>query len=195
MNQPVEIIFRNAERSDAVEAAVRERAQSLARLHDRMQHCRIVIEMTHRRMPKGRQYRARIDLKLPGRNLVVGRASASSPGHADAYQAVRHAFDAAERRLQDFSHRRRGEVKTHEAPPHGEVARLFPDEGYGFIRMADGQEVYFHRNAVVNDGFEKLEIGAEVRVNVHDGESDKGPQAGTVRPVGRRHIVATTKRA
>lgn len=65
MNQPVEIIFRNAERSDAVEDAVRERAQGLARLHDRMQHCRVVIEMTHRRMPKGREYRARIDLKLP----------------------------------------------------------------------------------------------------------------------------------
>jgi cold shock CspA family protein/ribosome-associated translation inhibitor RaiA len=195
MNQPVEIIFRNAERSDAVEDAVRERAQGLARLHERMQHCRVVIEMTHRRMPKGREYRARIDLKLPGRNLVVGRASTSAPGHADAYQAVRHAFDAAARRLQSFSHRRRGEVKTHETPPHGQVARLFPAEGYGFIRMADGQEIYFHRNAVVNDGFEKLEIGTEVRVSVHDGESDKGPQAGTVRPVGRRHIVATTKRA
>ncbi|MCC6468912.1 MAG: HPF/RaiA family ribosome-associated protein [Alphaproteobacteria bacterium] len=195
MNQQVEIIFRNAERSDAVESAVRERAEGLARLHDRLQHCRVVIEMTHRRMPKGREYRARIDLKLPGKNLVVGRASAAAQSHPDVYVAIRHAFDAAQRRLQDFSRRRRGDVKSHEAPPHGQVARLFPAEGYGFIRMSDGQEVYFHRNAVVNEGFDRLAVGAEVRVSVHDGESDKGSQAGTVKPLGRHHIVAAAKRA
>jgi cold shock CspA family protein/ribosome-associated translation inhibitor RaiA len=194
MNQPVEIIFRNAERSVAVEDAVRERAAALGRLHGRMQRCRVVIEMTHRRLPKGRQYRARIDLKLPGRTVIVGRAAAAATGHPDAYQAVRHAFDAAARRLREFAHRRRGDVKTHEPPPHGRVLRLFPEEGYGFVRMPDGQEVYFHRNAVVNGAFDRLAVGAEVVVSIHDGESDKGPQAGTVRPLGRRHIVAPAKR-
>ena len=193
MAKPVDIVFRNTERSVAVEETVRERAQGLTRAYDRLMSCRVVIEKLGRNQPKGSQFRARIDLKLPGQMLVVGRAQASSPAYDDAYQAVRQAFDAAERRLLTFARRRRGEVKTHEPPPHGRVAKLFPTEGYGFIQMADGQEVYFHRNAVVGEGFDRLEVGAEVRVSVHDGESDKGAQAGSVRPVGRHHIVAQTK--
>lgn len=190
MAYAVEINFRNTERSEAVETVVQERAMELPRAYERLMHCRVVIEKLGRNQPKGSQFRARLDLKLPGQMLVVGRAHASSPSHDDVYQAVRHAFDAATRRLQDFSRKRRGDVKTHETPPHGRVAKLFPTEGYGFIRMADGQEVYFHRNAVVNGGFEKLDVGAEVRVSVHEGESDKGPQAGTVKLVGRHHLVA-----
>ncbi len=190
MAYAVETNFRNTERSEAVEAMVNERAQDLLRAYERVMSCRVVIEKLGRNQPKGSQFRARLDLKLPGQTLVIGRANASSPAHSDVYQAVRHAFDAATRRLQDFARRRRGEVKTHETPPHGRVEKLFTEEGYGFIRMADGQEVYFHRNAVVNGGFDKLAIGAEVRVSVHEGESDKGPQAGTVKLVGRHHLVS-----
>jgi len=193
MTIPVEIIFRNAERSAAVEEAVEERAQALPRAYDRLMSCRVVIERLGRNQPKGSQFRARIDLKLPGQMLVVGRAHASSPPHDDIYLAIRHAFDAANRRLQDFARKRRGDIKTHETPPHGRVTKLFPEEGYGFIELADGQEIYFHRNAVVNNAFEKLEIGSEVRVSVHVGESEKGPQAGTVKPIGRHHIVVQSK--
>jgi len=123
--------------------------------------------MVGRHHRKGRKYRARIDLKLPGRNIVVGNASESNPTHEDVYVAVRHAFDAARRRVQDFTRRRRGDVKLHEAPPQGRIAKLFPDEGYGFVRLDDGQEIYFHRNAVVGAAFEKLKVGTEVRVSVH----------------------------
>lgn len=193
MAKPVEIVFRNTERSAAVEETVRERAQGLTKAYDRLMSCRVVVEKLGRNQPKGSQFRARIDLKLPGQMLVVGRAAASNPTHDDVYQAVRQAFEAAERRLQNFARRRRGDVKTHEPPPHGRVAKLFPTEGYGFIRMADGQEVYFHRNAVVGEAFDRLEVGAEVRVSVHDDESEKGAQAGSVRPIGRHHIVAPTK--
>jgi len=69
------------------------------------------------------------------------------------------------------------------------VVRLFPDDGYGFIETADGQEVYFHRNSVVEGDFAKLAVDSEVRVEIAYGESEKGPQATTVRPVGKHHIV------
>ncbi|MGQ0675279.1 MAG: HPF/RaiA family ribosome-associated protein [Rhodospirillales bacterium] len=188
MDTPLEISFVNTDRSAAVEKLVRERTRVLARHCDRLLKCRVVIEMVGRHHRKGRKFRARIDMKLPGRTIVVGKASESNPAHEDVYVAVRHAFDAARRQAQDFARRRRGDIKAHEAPPHGRIARLFPDEGYGFVRLADGQEIYFHRNAVVGAAFEKLAVGAEVRVSVHEDESDKGPQAGTVRPVGRHHI-------
>lgn len=188
MDTPLEISFVNTDRSAAVEKLVRQRTQALARHCDRLLKCRVVIEMVGRHHRKGRKFRARIDMKLPRRTIVVGKASESAPAHEDIYLAVRHAFDAADRQAQDFVRRRRGAVKAHEPPPHGRIAKLFPDEGYGFVRMADGQEIYFHRNAVVGAAFEKLAVGAEVRVSVHDDESDKGPQAGTVRPVGRHHL-------
>jgi cold shock CspA family protein/ribosome-associated translation inhibitor RaiA len=193
MAQALEISFRNTDRSPAVETVVRERAQALSRLCDRLMHLRVVIEMVGKHHRKGRLFRARIEMKLPRRTVVVGRASESNPAHEDVYVAVRHAFDAAARRVQDTSHRRRGQVKTHEAPPEGQVIRLFPDDGYGFVRMEDGQEVYFHRNSVVGTDFDKLALGDSVRITVHEMESDKGPQAGTVKPVGRlRQATART---
>jgi cold shock CspA family protein/ribosome-associated translation inhibitor RaiA len=188
MDLPLEISFVNTDRSAAVEKLVQERAQALARHCGRLIKCRVAIEMTGRHSRKGGKFRARIDMKLPRRTIVVGKAQDSALAHDDVYVAVRRAFDAARRQAQDFTRRRRGEVKAHEAPPHGRVVKLFPEEGYGFVRMADGQEVYFHRNAVVGADLAKLKIGDEVRVSVHEGESEKGPQAGTVRPVGRRHL-------
>mgnify|MGYP003340434667 FL=1 len=83
------------------------------------------------------------------------------------------------------SDRRRRDVKHKEAPPHGAVDKLFPN--HGFIRTADGRDVYFHRNAVLNEEFDHLEVGAEVRFAEEMGE--KGPQASTVATVGKHHIV------
>jgi cold shock CspA family protein/ribosome-associated translation inhibitor RaiA len=193
MNKALEISFRNTDRSPAVEEVVKERAQSLTRQCERLMHMRVVIEKVGRHHRKGQLFRTRIEMKLPRRTVVVGRASESNPAHEDVYVAVRHAFDAAGRRLQDNSRRRRGETKTHDGPPQGKIIRLFPEDGYGFVGLPDGQEIYFHRNSVVGTGFDKLALGDAVRVTVHELESEKGPQAGTVKPVGRlRQATART---
>lgn len=188
MDTLLEISFVNTDRSAAVEKLVRERTAALARHCGNLLKCRVAIEMLGRHHRKGHKFRAVIDLKLPRRTIVVGKTSQSNPAHDDVYAAVRHSFDLARRQTRDFTQRRRGEVKAHETPPHGRIAKLFPAEGYGFVSMADGQEIYFHRNAVVGAAFEKLTVGAEVRVSVHEGESDKGPQAGTVKLIGRHHL-------
>ncbi len=80
-------------------------------------------------------------------------------------------------------------MKSHETPNHGRVVKLFPEEGYGFIETASGEEVYFHRNSVVNEHFGKLKEGDEVRVEFAVDESEKGPQATTVKPIGKHHLV------
>jgi cold shock CspA family protein len=118
---------------------------------------------------------------------VVDRNPSADHAHEDPYVAVRDAFNAARRRLQDHQRRFEGRVKSHEAPPHGRVAQLFPEMDYGLIETADGREVYFHRNAVLNDGFDRLTPGAEVRFAEEEGE--KGPQASTVHLVGKSHVV------
>ena len=74
-------------------------------------------------------------------------------------------------------------------PTYGQVTNLNGLQGYGIITLPDGQEIYFHRNSVVNDGFDKLDTGDEVRVVVAEGESEKGPQASTVVPLGKHRLV------
>ena len=102
--------------------------------------------------------------------------------------AVHDCFDAVRRQLEDHARRQRGDIKTHEVPGHGRIASLIAEEGYGFIDASDGTEVYFHRNAVKDDGFDKLAPGDEVRFAMHPGEGEKGPQASTVILIGKHHL-------
>jgi cold shock CspA family protein len=77
--------------------------------------------------------------------------------------AIRDAVDAARRRLEGYARRQRGAVKAHEGLPRGRVSKLFPEEGYGFLDTPDGREIYCHRHSVLHPGFDRLDIGMEVR--------------------------------
>ena len=190
MDIPLQISFRNMDASEAVEARVRERAEKLETYYDHITSCRVVVEAPHRQKNKGKLYHVRIDIGVPGRpDIVVSRDPGKKHAHEDVYVAVRDAFDAARRQLEDHHRKISGKVKTHEAPLHGRVARIFPEEGYGFIETSEGQEIYFHRNAVIEATFESLEVGDQVRLSIAEGESEHGPQATTVRPIGKHHIV------
>ena len=190
MDIPLEISFRNMDRSEAVEARVRERAAKLEKLFARLTSCHVVIEAPHRNQRKGMLFHVRIELGVPGRaELIANRSPKNNHTHEDIYVAIRDALDAARRQLQNHKRKISGTVKTHEVPDHGRVSRLFAQEDYGFISTTDGPEIYFHRNSVTNDGFDGLEVGSEVRVVSVDGESADGPQATTVVPIGKHHIV------
>jgi cold shock CspA family protein/ribosome-associated translation inhibitor RaiA len=183
---PLQVTFREMPTSPAVEARVRERAAGLERFHPNITACHVVVEAHHRHHQQGGLFHVAIHLVLPEGEIAVTRDPARHHAHEDVYVAVRDAFDAAERRLQDRARRLRGAVKYHEPAVHGTVAALFPE--HGFIRTAgDGQEVYFHRNCVVGDKFEQLEAGMEVRFALHEGEGEHGPQASTVTLVGKHH--------
>ncbi len=190
MDIPLQVTFRNMDPSDAVEAKVRERAEKLETYFGHITSCRVVIEAPHRHQHKGKQYHVRIDIGVPARpDIVVSRDPGNRNAHEDVYVAVRDAFDAARRQLEDHHRKIGGKVKAHEAPQHGKVLRLFPYEGYGFIEMSDGQEIYFHKNAVIEADFDKLEVGDKVRLAVAERESEKGAQATSVRPIGKHNIV------
>jgi cold shock CspA family protein/ribosome-associated translation inhibitor RaiA len=179
------ITYRGMEPSPAVEAKVYERFERVAKLHDRITSCRVSIEAPHRHGNKGKLYTVAVNIQMPGAEIVVSRQGPRDHGHEDVYVAIRDAFDAARRQLEDRIRIIRGDTKLHEAPPHGVVVRLFPD--YGFIRSTDGLEVYFHKNSLVESSFEQLEVGAPVRFVIAEGESEKGPQASTVHPIGKHH--------
>ena len=189
MSFPVDIEFRNMDRSEAVEAAIHERCVKLERFSGDVMHCRVTVEAPHRHHGKGNLYRVSIDLHAPGKEIIVDRERGKDHAHEDVYVAVRDAVNAAARQLEDYVRVRRGKVKAHEAPPHGHVSELHPDEDYGRISSADGRDIYFHRNSVVHASFEDLTIGSEVRFDEEMG--DRGPQATTVRLIGKHHIAAT----
>ena len=119
MNFPLEISFRNMDPSPAVETRIREKAAKLERFYNRIMGCTVVVEAPHRHHHKGKLYSVHIDIRVPGKDLVVDRAKPLDKAHKDVYIAVRDAFSAAARRLEDHSQRMRGEVKAHGATRDG----------------------------------------------------------------------------
>ena len=158
MQLPLQVTYRDMERSDALDARIRDKAAKLEAFHPHVTSCRVSVEERHRHHQQGKQFTVSIDLRVPGHELVVNRDH-----HEDVYVAVRDAFDAAGRKLEDLARLQRGDVKAHELPQRGRVARIYRDEGYGFIETADGRELYFGRDNVVEPSFEQLVAGSRVQ--------------------------------
>ncbi len=169
---PLQITSRNLELTEAIKTNIREHAENLDKYYSRIMSCRIAIEA----LPNRSLYNVRIDMTVPGAELVV-----KLDPNADLYIAIRDAFRDARRQLEDFARRQRGDVKHHEEPSHARISSLFHDRGYGFLTTVDGREIYFHENSVQNQKFEQLEIGMEVRFAEEMGE--KGPQATYVKVI------------
>jgi cold shock CspA family protein len=185
MEVPVNITCHNLDRSEWIEGDVRSHLAKLEEYCDRMTSCHVVVEAPHRHHKHGNLYRVRLVLSVPHRELVVDHDRGDRPEHADLHVAIRDAFHALRRQLEDYVRELRGDTKTHQVPAHGRVVQILPKEGYGFIETPDSRSIYFHRNSVLNDAFGDLELGSEVRFVEESG--DKGPQATSVRLVGKHH--------
>lgn len=168
------------DRSEAVDSHIREQIEKLERYYDHIIYCNVVVEAPPSHQHHGQLYDVRIDLGIPGEEIVVSRQGPKDKAHRDFYVAARDAFEAARKQLLEAAQRQRQQVKTHTVLPHGRVTKIFEDEGYGFLEDLDGLEVYFHRNAVVNDAFDALSVGSVVRYVLARGEGKEGPQASTV---------------
>ena len=187
MQIPLQISFRHMSASEVLETRIRNEAERLEKFYDHITSCRIMVEAPHAHHHKGKLYHVRIDLTVPRGELVVSRDHHDEHAHEDVYVAIRDAFYKMQRQLEDYVARRRGHEKIHEIPPHGRISKLYPEEDYGVIETFDNREIYFHKNSVLDVDFGKLEEGKEVRFVEELGE--KGPQASTVRLVGKHHIV------
>jgi ribosomal subunit interface protein len=180
MAEPVQITFKDMPPSPAIEAWIREHASKLTRYHDHIVHCQVVVEAPHRHQQRGHLYNVRLDITVAGGEVVVSHQGPKDEAHRDVYVALRDAFHAARRQLQDQVRKQRGKVKHHTEPAHGRVTKLFPHEGYGFLETPDELEVYFHENSVLGAAFSDLDVGTKVRFVLAEGEGEAGPQASTV---------------
>ncbi len=189
MQKGLRLTWRNVPPSDAVAERVEELVARLERFDHRLTGATVSLECigAHHRH-SGAQYRVRVELSVPGARLVVGRDPVASTAHADLYAALNDAFREARRQLEDHARIAHRRVKTHDGPALATVARLFADEGYGFLRTPDDREIYFHQRSVLNGAFRRLRVGSTVRFVEEAG--DDGPQASTVTHLRRRRPSA-----
>jgi ribosomal subunit interface protein len=105
---PVQVTFRGMPLSAALEQAIQERAAKLDRFHPHVVSCRAVVEEVARHKQQGKEFVVRLDIKVPGGEVAINREHSEDP-----FVAVRDAFDAARRQLEDQARRVRGDVKSH----------------------------------------------------------------------------------
>lgn len=156
--QAIKVIIRDMPNSPALEEHIRRKADKLNQYYHRIQSCKIAVGMPQKHKHTGKLFSVRIDLTVPGRELVVNRKM-----DEDVYVAIRDAFHAIVRQLDSYACKRRGDVKSHESANFGYVSKLFPNEGYGFIQGMDGNEFYFSLTNVTYPDFDHLLIGDMVQ--------------------------------
>ena len=98
MQTPLQITVRGIAHSEALELRIRDKAAKLEEFHPRITSCRVTVEEVQKHKQQGREFQVAVDVRLPGKEVVVNRAHAE-----DAYVAVRDAFDAAKRQIDEFA--------------------------------------------------------------------------------------------
>lgn len=175
--------------SEAVTAAVEAHAEALEKSFRRVMSCHVVISRPHRKLHQGGIYHIKIRLHVPGSQIIIDKEPGLNHAHEDVYIAIRDAFLAARRRVEEFSRIKSGQIKSKNGPQHARIIRLEKDEDYGFLLSEDQREIYFHRNSFLNEDFDSLELGQEVRFSEEMGE--KGPKATSVQLIGTSGHRAT----
>jgi cold shock CspA family protein len=183
MQIPLEISFRDVPKSEAIENLIRDKVKKLEQVCDHITSCRVAIEKPHNYVKTGSQYRIRLDITVPpGHKVVVNKEPGKNDMHDSLTTVIRDAFNAARKILQKLSEIQRRETKAHpEQEVRAIVSKIYPEEGYGFLRTVNGREIYFHKNSLLNEEFDNLKQGNGVRFFEEEGE--KGPQASTVQVI------------
>jgi ribosomal subunit interface protein len=110
MANQLQITLHGVDRSPALEEDIRSRAEKLQQFHHAITSCRVVVERPHRHHHQGAEFVVCLHLAVPAGDIVVNRDHAQ-----DVHVAVRDAFDAARRRLEDHAQRRDGGARSHRA--------------------------------------------------------------------------------
>lgn len=184
MQTPVEIDFQGMAPTATLQEAVAKHVSALETRFGRITSGRVVIKGPGGHHQTGGLYDINIRLVLPNAKEVdVTHTAQDDERYSRLDYALNDAFKRARRQLQDRVRRLQGKTKHHEPAPAGTVDRIDSSGEFGFLRTSDGREIYFHRNSVLEEGFDKLKPGITVTFAEEQGE--KGPQASTVRIAGK----------
>ena len=190
MQEPLQISFHNMDSSEALERRVREHWAKLERHYERITSARIVIEAPHKQ-PHKSTLGISISIGVPGRDIVVKREQRLHESDDNAAWVINEAFHAAERQLEDYTQKLRGDVKAQHGAEraYARIVHLYPAQDYGFIETRERLNVYFHRDVVRDAAFEDLQVGSEVLYMLAPDEGPMGPMASSVWTLGSEHPV------
>ena len=118
MQTPLQISFRHLDYSSAVAVTIRKKVDQLEKIFPRITSIRVAVEPSHFKPRVHNLFHIRIDLKVPGRELVVHQDASSKDSHENLDVVIRDAFRTARRQLEDYvtSH-----FKNHHGEDHGEI--------------------------------------------------------------------------
>ena len=170
MQTPVEIDFQGMSGTPEVHASIEKHVAELEQWYGRVTACRVVLKGPGGHHRTGGLYEVNVRLALPnGREVNVGRTAQADERQAGLSFAINDAFKHVRRRLQDRVRRLQGQVKQHESQPMGTVKILDASGEFGFLEAADGHEVYFHRNSVLDGAIQPSSGGYARRIRRGDG--------------------------
>jgi cold shock CspA family protein len=186
-----EIIFNAVDRSEWIENTIAERSGKLERFAQGITRCHVALKQEQGSHRKGNVYSVTVEVRIPPQHDLAATKQKEIVDMATQLPAVINAaFGAIERQLKRTAALRRNEQKLHAADgqAHGIVEKLFALDGYGFLRTVDdNRQIYFHRNSVRNDDFERIAVGTEVRFSEEEG--DDGPQASSLHVVSKSAAI------
>lgn len=187
METPLQIDLQGVDAKEQIHAAIIKHVAQLEERSGRLTAGRVVVKAPSGHHRTGGLYEISIHLSLPeGREVNIGRTPQNDERYSKIEFALNDAFKRARRQLQDQVRELQSQVKQHDGPPIGTVSELDPLGEFGRIETDDGREIYFHRNSVLNGDFAKVTVGA--RVTFAEEMGDKGPQASTVKLMGKHSL-------
>jgi cold shock CspA family protein len=187
MQTPLEIDFQGLTETPEIRAAIEKHVAQFEELWGRVTAGRVMLKAPSHHHREGGLYEIHVRLLLPdGREVNVEHTATADERRSDFSFALNNAFKRARRQLEEKARRTEGDVKHHDAAPIGTVVRLDPSGEFGFLETKDGQEVYFHRNSVIGEGYSHLRVGSRVTFAEEAGE--KGTQASTVKLLGKHGL-------
>lgn len=183
MQVPLELHIDDRLKSPQTESLIHRRVEKLERYCDHLQSCRVAVEKPNESVSSGSGFRVRLDMTVPPKHELAVREEPGDGESTDSLErVVNRAFSTAERRLKELVERQQGETKTHEVN-NAFVVRMFDEDDYGFLKTPQEREIYFHKNSVADDDFDRLEVGTQVRFE--EAMGDMGPQATTVQIIDK----------
>jgi ribosomal subunit interface protein len=166
----------NIPHSDAIETHVQEKVEKLQLFCNNILACHVVIELANKKQHQGNLYNTRIALAVPGKELISKHNE-----EENMYVSIREAFEDLTRQVEEYVAKMRGDMNHHQSLLSGKIARLFHDDGFGFIEGLNGTEYYFNAHHVSDPAFNHLIVGMDV--HFIEGEGTDGPQAHRVKQI------------
>lgn len=175
MQVPAQITFRGLPHSEAIKEHIQEKLDKIQQFCQNVIACHVVTELENKNQHRGNLHNTRVTITVPGKELV-----STHNEEEDMYISIRTAFDDMTRQVEEYVKDMRN-GKNHQPMLHGKIARIFANDGFGFIESEDGMEFYFNANHMAHPDFHKLSVGMPVHFIQEEGHD--GPQAHRVKVV------------